>query len=415
MAGGAQDRGREARAGPAARSVADTRVRAAARTQMLVRLLIVVLLVLQLLLFPPRGNAAACGILVSGYALWALYLVYTAWRGTGGLPRTWYLLLLDLVVLGTLLALSGGFATPPGIRPLVDDAFFLVPVLAVFQPSARVTAAMTAAAGSAYLVAAGGQGSGDGWGRVVLHVLGLFLLGAVCTALTWVQQERVRTVGALLDRSHDLLGQAIGAEERERGKLAEALHDDALQDVLAARQDLDEARGTGRRDSLERADRALERAARRMRSIVGELHPAALRRLGLTGAVRGLAEGAGQRGGFGVTVECSPVPPFADESIVFAAARELLGNVVKHASASEVRVGLEVGEGRLRLVVADDGRGLPPRAETESLRGGHIGLASLRVRVETAGGSLRLEPGEPSGTTAVVELPLEPPSRRHER
>ncbi|MEV0965882.1 ATP-binding protein [Streptomyces sp. NPDC049910] len=414
MVGGAQDRGGEARAGPTARSVAETRNRNAARTQMLVRLLIVVLLVLQLLLFPPRENAAVCGVLVSGYALWALSLVYAAWRGSGGLPRTWQLLL-DLVVLGALLTLSGGFATPPGIRPLVDDAFFLVPVLAAFQPSARVTAAMTAAAGAAYLAAAGLQGSGYGWGRSVLLVLGLLLLGAVCTALTWVQQDRVRTVGALLERSHDLLGQAIGAEERERGKLAEALHDDALQDVLAARQDLDEARGSGRGEALERADRALEEAARRMRSIVGELHPAVLRRLGLAEVVRGLAESAAQRGGFGVTVVCSPVPPFANESVVFAAARELLANVVKHAAAHEVRVGLEAGEGRLRLVVADDGRGLPPQAESESLRGGHIGLASLRVRVETAGGRLRLDPRGPGGTTAVVELPLEPPPRRQQR
>ncbi|MCZ7456295.1 sensor histidine kinase [Streptomyces sp. WMMC940] len=380
----------------------------AARSQSLVRLLIVALLVVQLVLFPPLENEGACRALVAGYALWAVVLTWAAWGGSRPLPQPWRLLLFDLLVLGAMLAMAGGFATPPGIRPLVDDAFFLIPVLAAFQTSPWVTAAMTGASALAYLLAVQGVGTGAGWGRTALLVLSLLLLGAVCTALTRVQRDRVSSVGVLLERSRELLGQAMNAEERERRNLAEALHDEALQDVLAARQDLDEARGADRREALERADRALGEAARRMRSVVRELHPAVLEHLGLSEAVQSLAESAAQRGGFDVRVHRTPVPPSPFESIAFAAARELLVNVVKHAEAREVEVRLEAREGFLRLLVADDGRGLPPRAPDESVRSGHIGLASLRVRVETVGGRFRLEPRDPSGTAVVVEIPLEP-------
>ncbi|MDI9884684.1 ATP-binding protein [Streptomyces sp. HNM0645] len=380
----------------------------AARSQSLVRLLIVALLVVQLVLFPPLENEGACRALVAGYALWAAFLTWAAWIGSRPMPQPWRLLLFDLVVLGAMLALAGGFATPPGIRPLVDDAFFLIPVLAAFQTSPRVTAAMTGASALAYLLAAQGAGTGAGWGRTALLVLSLLLLGAVCTALTRVQRNRVRSVGVLLERSRELLGQAMDAEERERRNLAEALHDEALQDVLAARQDLDEARGPDHREALDRADRALKEAARGMRSVVGELHPAVLEHRGLAEAVQSLAEAAAQRGGFDVRVHRTPVPPSPFESIAFAAARELLHNVVKHAEATEVEVRLEAREGLLSLVVADDGRGLPQRAPDESVRSGHIGLASLRVRVETVGGRFRLEPRDPSGTAATVEIPLEP-------
>ncbi len=392
-----------------ARTVSAAQDVKAVRSQTLVRLLIVALLIAQLALFPPLENENACRALVAGYALWAALLVWEAWRGRRSLPRSWKLLLVDLVVLGTLLAVAGGFDTPSAIRPLVDDAFFLIPVLAAFQPSPRVTAWMTVASGLAYLLAVQGAGTDEGWGRTALLLLSLLLLGGICTVLTRVQQSRVRSVGALLERNRELLGQAMSAEERERRSLAEALHDEALQDVLAARQDVDEARGSDRPEALERADRTLKEAARRMRSIVGELHPVVLQRTGLSEAVRRLADSAAQRGGFTVRVTGPPVPSFPWESVVYAAARELLENVVKHAEASHVEVRWEAREGLLRLLVIDDGRGLPAQALDESVRSGHIGLASLQVRIETAGGRLVLEPLLPNGTTATVELPFAGP------
>lgn len=58
-----------------------------------------------------------------------------------------------------------------------------------------------------------------------------------------------------------------------------------------------------------------------------------------------------------------------------------------------------------RLVVTDDGRGIRPGEVEQQLGQGHIGLTSRRVRLEAAGGSLRIGAGAESGTVAEVEVP----------
>ncbi|MFG2309254.1 sensor histidine kinase [Streptomyces sp. NPDC048566] len=379
------------------------------RPQALARLLIVLLLLVQLVRFPPHEHGAACAVVVAGYALWSLLLVATAWSDRPGTWWTWHLLWLDLAVLGSLLVLSQGFVSPTGARPLVDDAFFLVPVLAAFQLRPRVTGVMTCVTALAYLLALALSRGDLGWASVALHVLSLLLLGAVCTSLTWVQSERVRTVEKLMEQSHALLGLAMDAQERERRSLAEALHDQALQNVLAARQDVDEGRSPEyRQEALGRADLALAEAAQQMRSIVGELHPAVLEELGLVRAVQALLERARDRGRFDVREHYESVPRFRLETLAFDAARELIGNIVKHAGARHVRIRLYTRDGTMGMLVEDDGVGLPPGATTDSVRRGHIGLASLRVRIESAGGRLLLEPRLPGGTSALVELPLAP-------
>jgi two-component system NarL family sensor kinase len=94
------------------------------------------------------------------------------------------------------------------------------------------------------------------------------------------------------------------------------------------------------------------------------------------------------------------------DRLLFSVARELLTNVVRHAEASHVTVSLHDSDGERVLAVVDDGRGVDPRVLTERLARGHIGLASQRVRLESAGGQLDLGPRPDGGTSAVARLPL---------
>jgi two-component system NarL family sensor kinase len=82
-----------------------------------------------------------------------------------------------------------------------------------------------------------------------------------------------------------------------------------------------------------------------------------------------------------------------------------LTNVVKHAGARAVDIALSWHDGIARLRIADDGRGIPTGEVERQLALGHIGLTSRRVRLEAAGGSLLLHPGNPAGTVAEVEVP----------
>ncbi|MCH0566461.1 MULTISPECIES: sensor histidine kinase [unclassified Streptomyces] len=396
-------------------SQAAAQARTGERIQSVLRLLIVVLVALQLLLFPPRRHEFLCGALVVCYAVWAVLLLWYIWHRGSPSRWTWRLLLLDLAILGALLAVSGGFEAPVGVHPPVGDAFFLIPVLAAFQLDPKVTALMTGASALAYSTAAAlGRWSVPYWWPTVVHVLNLLLLGCICTLLSRVQRDRSRSVGTLMTQSRDLLGQAMDAEERERRNLAETLHNETLQNILAARHDLAEARESHREEAFTRADRTLAETVRQMRSILTELHPVVLEYLGLAQAVRRLVENIGERDGIRMHGEYGDIPRFAAEGIAFSATRELLNNIVQHSGARECRIDLRVRDGRLHLRIDDDGRGMQPGVLEASVRRGHIGLAALRVRVETAGGSFTVQPRHPTGTTALVQLPLGPDSTEHD-
>ena len=107
----------------------------------------------------------------------------------------------------------------------------------------------------------------------------------------------MRTIGRLAQARSGLLAELTGLEERERRALSEHLHDGALQYVLAARFDLDDARETGDPAAFDRLEQALAESTRLLRSTVAELHPAVLARAGLPSALRDLAtrgRGAGR-------------------------------------------------------------------------------------------------------------------------
>jgi two-component system, NarL family, sensor kinase len=105
-----------------------------------------------------------------------------------------------------------------------------------------------------------------------------------------------------------------------------------------------------------------------------------------------------------VTADIEDVGQPASQALLYRAARELLANVNKHAHATEVTVGLHCKGDRIVLVVADDGAGFNPAMVTTSVANGHIGLASLQVRVEANGGTMQFDTGPGAGTRVTVTL-----------
>src|SRR5262249_48771256 len=178
----------------------------------------------------------------------------------------------------------------------------------------------------------------------------------------------------------------------------ERLHDGALQYVLAARYDLEDARELSDPEAFARLDRALTEASTLLRSTVTELHPAVLQQAGLAQALRDLAGTAKSTGGFSTNLDFDG---WTDElrtgvdGLLYASARELLSNVVKHAHARTVSIRLTRNGDAARLVIADDGTGVPDGALERSVRQGHIGVASHQARVEAAGGTLTIRRGSP--------------------
>jgi len=96
---------------------------------------------------------------------------------------------------------------------------------------------------------------------------------------------------------------------------------------------------------------------------------------------------------------------------LFLAVKEALNNVVKHAHATEVRVGLELSERTFKLVIEDNGRGLGGGNASEAAHRGRVssghGLLNLRKRLESAGGRCVLDSQPGRGTRVEMTVPLD--------
>jgi two-component system NarL family sensor kinase len=410
----ANSTGAPAPVGPEVRAVALEHARRGVRLQVVLRWVLVAFVALTVVGVPPGHDVVACVAIAGGYALWAVAVAVWIRRDpAASVHLAWLALFVDLAVLAVLTLLTG-VATPQSwTSDVFTTGFLLVPVLAATQLRPRVCAAVVVPTVAVYLLAgiATRDANAEPWASLLLRTLVVAGVGLGCVGLSRIQRSRVRTIGGLVRSRTDLLGELTDLEARERRTLSEHLHDGALQYVLAARQDLEDARETGDPGAFDRLETALRETSRLLRSTVAELHPAVLARAGLPAALRDTAAAAAARGGFTVDVVTEGWPDdrhTSADALLFRTARELLANVAEHARARAATVILEPGGSRARLIVADDGIGLPEGSAERSLRDGHIGLASHTVRVDAAGGSLTTLPGEPSGTVVVVELPCVP-------
>jgi two-component system NarL family sensor kinase len=211
---------------------------------------------------------------------------------------------------------------------------------------------------------------------------------------------------AELDGGRQFISHVMDAEDRARQRIAQLIHDDALQSLLAANQELMEA--APGRAGVTRAHEVVSRSIADLREALLALHPVTLERGGVEQAMGALARRAGRQAGFDVTVELDPAASSRHDALVVALARELLANASYHSGASSVAVKLSTDGGSVVLEVADDGRGMEESRPGEALASGHIGLASVMQRVETAGGEFTLETGPGRGTRAEARLPLAP-------
>jgi len=380
--------------------------------QVALRWVLVGFVALTVIAVPPPRFVGICAAIAGGYALWALAVALWARREDPAAVRmAWLALLVDVVVLGVLTLLTG-VATPQSwTSDVFTTGFLLIPVLAATQLRVWVCTAVVVPTAVVYFLAAVAtrEANVEPWTSLLLRTLVIVGVALGCVGLSRIQRSRVRTIGRLAQARSGLLAELTGLEERERRALSENLHDGALQYVLAARFDLDDARETGDPAAFDRLEQALAESTRLLRSTVAELHPAVLARAGLPSALRDLATAAAARGGLAVTVDAEGWPMgerTEADPLLYRTAAELLNNVVKHAQAASAVVTLELADGTARLVVADDGVGMPENAAGGALRRGHIGLASHTLRIDAAGGRFTSAANPPHGTVVTVELPV---------
>jgi PAS domain S-box-containing protein len=225
--------------------------------------------------------------------------------------------------------------------------------------------------------------------------------------------ERRHAIDELEHRARQLRRvtlEMLEAEDRERKRLAEILHDDLQQTLAAAKFQLSLLDGRVRSDedlgeTVSQVKQMLKDAIEKSRNLSHELGPAVLSQSGLDDTFEWLAQQMESKHGLVVHVQTrgpihSPSEPV--RMFLYRAAREILFNVIKHAEVSEAKLRLKRVRNQLRLTISDKGQGFDLR----SLAGtAGFGLLSVRERAELLGGRMKIRSTTGKGTTFLIAVP----------
>jgi two-component system sensor histidine kinase UhpB len=223
--------------------------------------------------------------------------------------------------------------------------------------------------------------------------------------------EVITAFNATLERLEDerraSMRRVLSAQEAERRRISQELHDQIGQNLTAVLLELKRLRGhvtDGWADTLADAQELARESLDELRRISYELRPAVLDDLGLASALAALADAVSRRAQIEVANEVEPgVPALAPdvELAVYRIAQEALTNAVRHSGCTRVRMRLAAEDDAVYLRVADDGRGLGelPRS------GG--GIRGMRERALMIGGRLVLGVGEGGGVEVELCVPPE--------
>ncbi len=223
--------------------------------------------------------------------------------------------------------------------------------------------------------------------------------------------DRRRTEEALKEsekRLRLLSSQLLAAQETERKRIANDLHDGLAAQLSAIKYRIEHSLKIGEAAefpaTLEETMEKIQTVLTETRRIVFNLRPAVLDDLGILPALSWYLREMGATYPQTSVEYCGNIAeedvPEDLKIVVFRVVQESVNNAVRHGRPSQIKIGLEKQRSWLRLSIADNGHGF--RSVTKSARGG-IGLDSMQQRVESSGGifSIRANPGE--GTVVTAE------------
>ena len=206
----------------------------------------------------------------------------------------------------------------------------------------------------------------------------------------------------------------LRAQEQERSRIAQDLHDEVNQALTAILLRLSATIGDaphGLRAELQETQRLVTQAMDELLALARQLRPTALDDHGLVAALASQVSDFGRRGRMQATFNHSgPSPRLSDEEqlVIYRVAQESLSNIQQHSGASRVEVEL-CFVGRLMLRIRDDGHGFdasPSNRTNGRVRGrpGGLGLSGMRERALLVGGRLEIFSAPGAGTT--IELTM---------
>jgi PAS domain S-box-containing protein len=225
--------------------------------------------------------------------------------------------------------------------------------------------------------------------------------------------ERIRAE----EKIRALASQLTMAEQEERHRISQILHDDLQQRLFAIKTQLtflmndtdSQKTPVALREELTQIQRWLSDAIGITRSLSIDLSPIILQGEGLVDAILWLASQMKDRHGLIVQIQAKDNLINLDSHmrmLLFQTIRELFFNVVKHAGTLHVTITLEQANQRARITISDGGKGFDVRAVMGDPQAVH-GLLVVQDRLGLMGCSMEVTSEPDQGTQIVIEAPIE--------
>jgi PAS domain S-box-containing protein len=212
-----------------------------------------------------------------------------------------------------------------------------------------------------------------------------------------------------LNQQKALLLGILNAQEEERRRIAEALHNGVGQLLFATKLNFDQVAEQVPKEVFQGTNQLLDEAIQETRRVSHELVPTALDEQGLAKAIQGLCQNYTKTR---IRMQCEIVglkhrlEPHL-EGAIYRIYQELLTNVTKHAEATSADILLIEEDGELILKVRDNGKGISPEPGKPT----GIGLRTIQDRVKLLNGTFSLHtPDTGVGTQVTIHIPIIPSS-----
>jgi signal transduction histidine kinase len=240
----------------------------------------------------------------------------------------------------------------------------------------------------------------------------LIVMGYLTLELNWRNKER-QTMHEREEERQEYVSQIFNAQEKERKRIAQELHDDAINSLLVIANTVQNMINNDlpkKSKNIQQAEEIRDgvlRVSDDLRRLSLDLRPGILDNIGLLPALRWLVSYYSDEA-LDIQLEIygeERTVLRGHDVIVFRIVQEALNNIRKHSGASRSTIGLFFDADAMRIVISDNGKGfvLPKRFSTLAARG-KLGLTGIKERTRSLNGTLEINSVPESGTTITISL-----------
>lgn len=247
-------------------------------------------------------------------------------------------------------------------------------------------------------------------GIIILSIL-LFISGLLFYRKKQLEQQ-AHLDAEIADQKEIRTKAIIDAEEKERRRIAQDLHDGVGQLLSAAKLNLSNLdskiinQTNEQKLAMQNALSLVDDSVKEVRAVSHNMMPNTLIKLGLASAVREFITKLGNAPTLKVDLEIVGLDNRLDnqiETVLYRVIQEVVNNIIKHAKASRISMQLIRHDAELNIMIEDNGVGFDTNL-LDNFEG--IGLKGIQTRIEFLNGTVHFDSTIGRGTTVIIDVPL---------